>query len=197
MAIMSAGISQAATMAEQQSRVAELFVRERTRFLRFVRRRFSALSLADAEDILSDVLSAFFYRPHLLDDIERLDSYVYRALTNRVIDRQRKPSSVSLDDDDPGSGEPSVLSLIDTRPGPDAEIRGQEIRRRLVEALDELDPKERAVWLATEIEGRSFRELAETFGEPIGTLLSRKSRAAHALRQKLQDLRDSAHEEEL
>jgi len=71
-----------------------------------------------------------------------------------------------------------------------AEIESAEIRSRLRKALDALEPNQRAVWIATQIEGHSFEELSETWGVPVGTLLARKHRANAALQRMLQDFKE-------
>jgi RNA polymerase sigma factor (sigma-70 family) len=81
--------------------------------------------------------------------------------------------------------------LADPGLDPMAAFDARQVQERLARALDRLNPRERAVWLATEVDGQSFRALAERWGEPAGTLLSRKSRATAKLRQELADLHPS------
>jgi RNA polymerase sigma factor (sigma-70 family) len=72
----------------------------------------------------------------------------------------------------------------------ESEIEASEIRGRLVEALDALEPNQRAIWVATELDGYSFRELSKEWGVPVGTLLARKHRANAALQKELQDFKN-------
>jgi len=72
-----------------------------------------------------------------------------------------------------------------------AELDASEIRERLTMALDNLEPNQRAVWIATELDDYSFRELSEEWGVPLGTLLARKHRAVAALQKALQDLKNN------
>jgi DNA-directed RNA polymerase specialized sigma24 family protein len=55
----------------------------------------------------------------------------------------------------------------------------------IFKAMDELSVGERAVILATEFEGKSFKDLAEEWEIPLGTLLARKSRALDKIRKQL------------
>jgi len=57
-------------------------------------------------------------------------------------------------------------------------------------ALDELPEEQREVFIAHELEGRSFKELAAETGLSVNTLLSRKHYAVLHMRQRLQDIYD-------
>lgn len=177
-------------MTEGKQRLTEIFVREKSRFLGFIRRRFLDLSDMDAEDILSEVTYNLLRRADVIGEIENLSAYIYRSLANRITDRQRQsvPRISALDEEDAAEG--GLQAAPDLRPRPDQSLQHAELRERLGRAIGALGTRERAVWIATEIEGRSFRELAEDWDEPIGTLLSRKSRANEKLRQLLSDYRN-------
>jgi RNA polymerase sigma factor (sigma-70 family) len=180
-----------AIMIEGQQKLGELFIREKERFLGFVRRRLFDLSGMDAEDILSEVTYNLLRRADLVSEVENLSAYIYRSLANRIADRQRQsvPHVAALENADPS--QPSQPTLPpDARPRPDQSLQQAELRERLFHAIDALSPPERDIWIATEIDGQSFRELAEDWDEPIGTLLSRKSRATAKLREMLSDYKD-------
>lgn len=171
-----------------RKRLAEAFVRERTRFLRFVQKQLFDQDATAAEDIVSDVLFSLLRRADVIGEIENLTAYVYRSLANRITDHRRaQVPEVRIDNTE--QEEPAAVELLDQGAGPEQALEQQELRDRLRTAIGLLAPAERAVWLATEIEGRSFRDLAEEWDEPVGTLLSRKSRAAAKLRQLLSDYR--------
>ncbi len=180
-----------ALMTQNPNRLLELWIREKSRFLSFVRRRFIDISDMDAEDILAEVIYNLLGRADLIGEVENLSSYMYRSLANYITDHQRRsvPEVPAVELPDPE--QPSQLVLPpDPRPRPDQQLEQDELRQRLYCAIDALSPPERALWIATEIEGRSFRELSEDWNEPIGTLLSRKSRATAKLRQMLADYKD-------
>jgi len=175
---------------ESQSRLAEIFSRERSRFLRFVRRQADQLSSTDAEDVLSDVTYSLLSRADVVEQVENLTAYIYRSLANRIVDQYRRSVPVVAIAADDASDDTS-FELKDERPRPDQRIEQSELRRRMHEAVGKLTPRERAVWIATEIEGSSFRDLAEEWDVPIGTLLSLKSRATARLRSLLSEYRNS------
>jgi RNA polymerase sigma factor (sigma-70 family) len=172
-------------MEHGKERLAEIFHAEKIRFLRFVRRKFDDISNMDAEDIVSEVTLSLLRRADIVGEIENLTAYIYRSLQNRILDHRRNPvSAVSLDEQTAASGEPGLQAR---GPTPDIALDQREMRERLLNAIGRLSPKERAIFLATEMDGRSFQELAEEWEEPVGTLLSRKSRAKAHLREMLSE----------
>lgn len=161
--------------------------RERARLLGFVRRRLYRVSQMDAEDIVSDVVLGLMRRADVFGEIESLGAYVYRALEHRMIDLDRRgrarAGTESLDEEEASEAAWEDHGAI----SPERQAMRGELREQLLLALGRLTPAERAVWIATEVEGASFRELAEAWGEPLGTLLSRKHRAGAKLRNLLKE----------
>jgi RNA polymerase sigma factor (sigma-70 family) len=163
-------------VARGRSRLVEALDRDRRRLTRFVEARLSGW--ADAEDLLSDVVVRLLERGDLLGQVEDVTAYLYRALTNAIIDTFRKRRA-RPEVDAPDAWQ----SAVDERTAdPETALAMAEQRDRLSSALARLPEPERAVWVAVEMHGRSFRELAQAWDEPIGTLLSRKSRAGKRLR---------------
>jgi RNA polymerase sigma factor (sigma-70 family) len=134
------------------------------------------------------VLFGLLRRADVIGEIENLSAYFYRSLANRVTDHHRaRVPEVRIDEvEEDGT---QKVELADVGPDPRKTLEQQELQNRLSEAIGKLSLPERAVWIATEIDGFTFRDLAEEWNEPIGTLLSRKSRAAAKLRQLLSDYR--------
>ena len=144
----------------------------------------------DGEDIVQDVILNIYSRGEIASPIEDLSAYVYQSLRNRVVDYFRKRREVipfdGTDDDDPNLS----LSNILYDPKYDAfdELYRAEIRERIFEAIDSLGDDEKAVIIETEFNGRTYREISQEWDIPIGTLLSRKSRALEKIREVLSDL---------
>lgn len=175
-------------MKERENAVADLLIKERKRLVGFIRHKINDISEMDAEDILQDLLVTIFEKTDLTAHVENLTAYIYRSLYHKAIDwlRRRKPA-VSLEgtefseiDRDQWLDEGKAFDLTTV-------VEQKEFRECLTAALDVLEPRQRAVWIATEIEGYTFRELSQLWNEPIGTLLSRKSRANKALQNMLKD----------
>lgn len=144
----------------------------------------------DAEDIVSDVILGLLRRADVFGEIESLTSYAYRSLENRIVDfRRSSRDTVSLDGSLDGEDAlfPGLSAQLSDQDTPEHGAARLELRDRLLWAVGQLNSPERAVWIATEIDGRGFRELAEEWDEPLGTLLSRKSRANARLRGLLKD----------
>ena len=160
------------------SKFSDFFQREYFRLVRYVRRLIDDAADRDAEDIVQDVMLSIFDKADVTIPIENLAAYVYRSLRNRVIDIFRKKEDVlSLSD---------VIS--ETRYDIQQEVERKELMDFVFRAIDSLSDEQRAILLATEFEGWSFRELSEEWEIPIGTLLARKSRALQHIRKKLTGL---------
>jgi len=157
------------------NRLAEFIRRERDALVGYVPRRINDAGDQDAEDIVQDVMVNLFSRADPTVPIQNLAAYIYRALRNAVIDRLRKRrETVALSDAAMASGE-----------NPLEEAERGEMLDLVFEAMDELTVGEKAVILATEFEGRSFKDLAKEWDVPLGTLLARKSRALDKIRKRL------------
>jgi len=175
--------------AEQNRQISEVVYRERIRLRNFVRKRVP--DAGDAEDILQDVLYELVQAYRLMQPIEHAGAWLYRVARNRIVDFFRKKRLAALGDalaesaDDEG-----VLTLEDLLPSPDAGPEAAYARRVLLQelnaALDELPEEQRDVFIAHQIEGRSFKELAGETGVGLNTLLSRKRYAVLYLRRRLQ-----------
>ena len=174
--------------AEQDQQIAETVERERRRLRNFIRKRVPDAS--DADDILQDVFSELVEAYRLTKPIEQVGAWLFRVARNRIIDRFRKRREEPLSEQVAEDGE--VLTLEELLPSPDAGPEAAYTRSVLLaeleEALDELPPEQREVFVAHEIEGRSFKELAAEGGVSLNTLLSRKHYAVLHLRERLREI---------
>jgi RNA polymerase sigma factor (sigma-70 family) len=165
--------------------------RERARLGRFIRQRVR--SAVDAEDILQDVLFAFVEAFRLPTPIEHASGWLFRAARNRIIDRFRRRREEPLPAVDAAQEGPDSrldLQLPSPDAGPEAEYARSAVLQALQDALAELPEKQRAVFIAHELEGRSFRDLSEESGTPLNTLLARKRYAVTFLRSRLRTVYD-------
>ena len=179
---------------DRDSAITATVLRERSRLSNFIRR--SVRDQTDAEDILQDVFHEFVEAYRLPEPIEQVSAWLFRVARNRIVDRFRKKKEQPLGD---GSGDTegddeSVYRLDLALPSPDAGPEAQYARRLLLDALqlalDELPQPQREVFVAHEIEGCSFKELASRSGVPVNTLLARKRYAVLQLRERLQMVYD-------
>jgi RNA polymerase sigma factor (sigma-70 family) len=175
-------------MFEQDQLISIAIQEDEPRLRSFIRRHVT--DSGDAEDILQDVFYELIASYRLMRPIEHVSAWLFRVARNRIVDlfRKRKPSNslnepVSSDDEE-------SLSLEDLLPspddGPDAAYLRSLLLTALDEALDELPVNQREVFLAHEVEGQSFKEIAAETGLSINTLLSRKRYAVLHLRERLQ-----------
>jgi len=181
---------------EQDRRISEVVERERSRLRNFIRRRVP--DAGDADDILQDVFYELVEANRLLMPIEHVGGWLFRVARNRITDllRKKKPELFSdaagVDDD----GE--RLNFEDLLPspeaGPDALYARGVLLDELEFALDELPEEQREVFIAHEIEGKTFKEIAAETGAGVNTLLSRKHYAVLHLRERLRNIHNELME---
>ena len=179
-------------MAQQDQRISEVVKREGSRLHNFIRRRVP--DPLDAEDILQDVFYKLVEANRLLMPIEHVTGWLFRVARNRITDlfRRKKPQSLGDTTVESESGE--LLQIEDLLPSPEAGPEAVYVRNLLLEelefALEELPDEQREVFLGHELEGRSFKDMAEETGVSVNTLLSRKRYAVLHLRERLQNIYD-------
>ena len=174
---------------DERSRLFAFFASEGERLERYVHAKVSRISDMDAQDIVREVMLKLILRTDSGGPVENIAAYAYRSVRNRIADYQtEKARTVSLDDFRDEDHAFSLREMLkdDTQDIP-AKVERKERLHALGAAIDKLEAKQRAVVIATEFRGKSFRELSEAWHEPVGTLLSRKSRAVKALRDMLKD----------
>jgi RNA polymerase sigma factor (sigma-70 family) len=179
-----------AQMNEQNKRITETISRERVRIWNFIRRRVQ--NPVEAEDILQDVLYEFVEAYRLPEPIEQAGAWLFRVARNRIIDRFRKKKEIPLPEvaGDPGEEHWLEQALPAPNAGPEASYARTVLMDEIYAALDELPDEQRDVFIAHELEGRSFKELALASGVGVNTLLARKRYAVLHLRSRLQTIYD-------
>jgi RNA polymerase sigma factor (sigma-70 family) len=179
-------------MVEQDRQISEVIAKERSRLRNFIRKRVP--NEADVEDLLQEVFYELVQASRLLKPIDYVTGWLFRVARNRITDffRKKKPdnfSDAALEDDD---GE--LLEIEDLLPSPEAGPEALYMRGLLLDeldrALDELPREQREVFVAHELDGRSFKELSMESGVSVNTLLSRKRYAVLHLRERLQSIHD-------
>lgn len=179
-------------MNEQDLRISEVIAEQRPRLRSFIRRRVPNES--DVEDLLQEVFYELVQANRLLKPIDYVTGWLYRVARNRITDLFRKKKPESFADAAIEDEEGELLSLGDLLPSPDDGPEALYLRSMVLEelqlALDELPAEQRDVFIAHEIDGRSFKELSAESGVSINTLLSRKRYAVLHLRLRLQSIHD-------
>jgi RNA polymerase sigma factor (sigma-70 family) len=168
----------------------QTFRTERKRLFDFIRRRVRTEE--DAEDILSDVFYQLISSYSVTEPIEKMTSWLFTVARNKIIDwyRKKRPESLPRDLNDPSMPLNLEDILYDPTQNPDEVYARSLVWTELAEALDELPEEQKQVFVMHELEGKSFKEIAEITGEPQNTLLSRKRYAVLYLREQLQELYD-------
>jgi RNA polymerase sigma factor (sigma-70 family) len=179
---------------ESDQDITDTVLRERSKLGNFIRRR--VWDQTEADDILQDVFREFVEAYSLPEPIEQVSAWLFRVARNRIIDRFRKKKEQSLDEIDDASGADSDdacrldLVLPNQGAGPEAAYARSALLKELQLALDELPENQRDVFIAHELEGMSFKELASQSGVSVNTLLARKRYAVLYLRNRLQTTYD-------
>jgi RNA polymerase sigma factor (sigma-70 family) len=184
--------SSVTSMSERDRRLSEIIAEERSRLRNFIRKRVP--NAADAEDLLQEVFYELVEANRLLMPIEHVTGWLFRVARNRITDLFRKKKTESFSDAAVENEEGELLRIEDLLPSPDAGPEAVYVRNLLLDelelALGELPTEQRDVFVAHELEGRSFKELAAESGVNVNTLLSQKRYAVLHLRERLQRIHD-------
>jgi len=179
---------------DRDQRISEVVEREQSRLLNFIRRRVP--DARDAEDILQDVFYELVEANRLLMPIDHVTGWLFRVARNRITDLFRKKRPESLGDTAFADEDDDMLQLEDLLPSPAAGPEALYARNVLVDelelAVDGLPEEQREVFVAHELEGRSFKEMAAATGVSVNTLLSRKRYALRHLRERLRRVHDES-----
>jgi RNA polymerase sigma factor (sigma-70 family) len=189
---MDAAASTEQMTLEQDRQIAEVVDQQRSRLRNFIRKRVP--DPGDAEDVLQDVFYELVEANRLLMPIEHVTGWLFRVAKNRITDlfRKKKPERFSdaetLDDDYESLQLEDLLPSTDV--GPEDLLLRNAVLDELEAALDELPEEQRSVFIAHELEGKSFKEISAETGVSVNTLLSRKRYAVLHLREQLQSIYD-------
>jgi RNA polymerase sigma factor (sigma-70 family) len=179
-------------MTEQDQRISEAISRDESRLRNFIRRRVA--DPGDAEDILQDVFYELVEAYRMMKPVEQVTAWLFRVARNRITDlfRRKKREAGSEVGGFAEDGEALLLEELLPSPeaGPDAAYARSVLLDELNDALDELPEEQREVFIAHELMGYSFKELAAQSGVSVNTLLSRKHYAVLHLRERLQTIYD-------
>jgi RNA polymerase sigma factor (sigma-70 family) len=176
--------------AEQDQWIAQAMEKDEPRLRNYIRKH--VVDLEAAEDILQEVFVELVEAYRLVKPIEQVSGWLFRVAKNRIIDRFRGRRLESLSQAQYGEEDDVAVSLEDLLPSPDEGPESAYVRGVLLdeidEALEEMPPEQRSVFVAHEWEGYSFKELAQETGVSVNTLLSRKRYAVLHLRRRLKSI---------
>jgi RNA polymerase sigma factor (sigma-70 family) len=177
-------------MADQDRQISEAIAREGSRLRNFIRKRVTDAS--DAEDILQDVFYEFIEAYRSMKQIEQVTAWLFKVARNRITDLFRKRDRETTKSDAAATEDDEQLNWEDLLPSADGGPEAAYLRNALIEeldaALDELPEEQRDIFIAHELMGYSFKELAAQTGIGLNTLLSRKRYAVIQLRERLQSV---------
>lgn len=154
----------------------EFFEENYSQFKYYLKSRFNELNDYDAEDIIQQTIIKLLYKGDDVLSITNLSAYFYTSLQNGAKDHFKKTNRLVLQDEDIDGPTPTVEETILVN----------ELKQVIWQAINDLDPKSRFIFVETEIKGRSYQSIIEQTGEKLGTLLSRKKRARMKLQKALE-----------
>ena len=196
---MNHAMARSRLISDDDRRITAAVAAQGPRLRAFVRRQVADLN--DVDDIVQDAFAELVAASRLMEPIEHVAAWLLRVARNRIIDRFRQRSRNTPQVDPASRRDPdSTDQLIDddrTAPAADSPEAGYArdvLESRLMRALDELPMEQREVFVAHELDGRSFKELAAETGLGVSTLLGRKHAAVRHLRRQLQDIRQEFDE---
>jgi RNA polymerase sigma factor (sigma-70 family) len=179
-----------AMAADQNARIQETVQQERKRLLNFIRKRVN--NVADAEDILQDVLYQFTEYSRVGSHIDSITAWLFTVTRNKITDWFRKKRETTFSDHTREYDGEETLFLAEIIADPSAQSDAPMTRKimaeAIMEAIEELPEDQRYVFLQHEIEGKSFKEMSAETGVSVNTLLSRKRYAVLYLRERLAEL---------
>jgi RNA polymerase sigma factor (sigma-70 family) len=182
----------AIAMAEQDGRIAQVFAEQGARLRNFIRKRVPNES--DAEDLVQEVFYELVEASRLLMPIESVTGWLFQVARNRITDLFRKKRPQNFSDAAVMDEDGALIEIEDLLPSPDAGPDALYLRKLLLEelevAISELPAEQREVFVAHELEGRSFKEMAAESSVNQNTLLSRKRYAVLELRKRLKRIHE-------
>lgn len=176
---------------KESQRITSAYKSEHKRLLGYIRKRIPISE--EAEDILQDI---FYQLTVGFNDIRRIESltgWLYKVADNRITDlfRKRKHKVISYTESVP-EGEEGPLTLEEILPSVGTTPYDDDLKDKIWETIEEtlsgLPEEQRSVFIDTEFEDKSFREISGNTGVGINTLISRKRYAVLALRKNLDEL---------
>jgi len=174
-------------MDEKKKKISDFFQDEYHKMVSFVKQRIDDAAHRDGEDIVQDVVLGILDKADMSVPFENLSAYIYQSLKNKIVDTFRThKKTLSLDSSYETDDQLTLIDILhDPRYNIESNQEREDMKIDLYQAIDSLNQEEKAIIIMTEFEGMSFKNISEKEGIPIGTLLSKKSRALKKIRKSL------------
>ncbi len=188
-AVRQENLAIAAGLKHQEAGLLDvLIVRYQHRLLRYL--LFLTSSRELAEDLFQEVWMRVLVRGGQFNGKARFDTWLFTIARNLVIDYRRKRTLASLDelfDSTSEDDRPMTFEVMDEQPTPFDRLASGEDRKRISQALLELDTVYREVLVLRFHEELSLQEIAAVTRAPLSTVKSRLYRGLAAIKPRLED----------
>jgi RNA polymerase sigma factor (sigma-70 family) len=176
---------------KESNRITSAYKEERSRLLGYIRKRIH--NRFEAEDLLQEIFYQLTVGFNDIRRLENLTAWLYKVADNRIIDRFRRRRHETFSYSDTAlEGEEGPLTIGEILPSAGTTPYDDDLKERIWETIEktlaELPQEQRSVFIDTEFEDFSFREISVKSGVGINTLISRKRYAVLALRKNLDEL---------
>ena len=171
--------------------ILEVFKKYQGQLKSFIAKRVTVKE--DQEDILQDVFYQLLKTDPVTPPVQQILAWLYTVTRNLIIDRKRKHKEEKIPQAQTEEGETFILKevsdcLFDADNSPEKEYMRSLVWKELDKALSELPDEQRIIFELNELQNFSFKEISESTGIPINTLISRKRYAVLYLRERLYNL---------
>ena len=154
---------------------------------------------AAAEDLTQDVMLKAWRSFHTFQPGTSMRAWLHRILMNAFFDAYRKQAREPdvVDQEDVGDlylyDKVRERAALGAAGNPEVEVLDRILDAEVRESLEALPPQYRAAVMLADVEGFSYKEIAEALGIPIGTVMSRLSRGRHLLQRRLWEFARDRH----
>lgn len=188
-----AGLEGGASADEAQAAFRDIFNRYNRRLGKFF--YLASRDYALAADLIQDTFLKLWGARGRYEATGKFSTFLFQIAKNHWINvrekKLRRPMQFSLDEEiGDGQGDSFQAQFESDQPAPDAEVMGEESRKRLQRAIEALPEKHRMVFLLSQVEGLKHKDIGTILDIPEGTVKSRMFNAISKLRAALEE--DSA-----
>lgn len=175
--------------SENSKKLNTFFKEEYSSLKYYVKSNLKSSVDKDPEDIIQDVALKLFTSADRYSPINNVAGFVYRAIKNRLIDVMRASKRNKVDYEAQNEAKFSEFAHMIYEGSSD--LYSEQLKQELKTAIINLKPHYKAIIIAIDFEGYTYKEVEQETGIPIGTLMSRRHRAISLLYKNLKSKQET------